>query len=112
VQIFFLALFEEKLNKLLDQQTLAGYPVSGLTGYPAGQFGIPPDIGYQKGRIIRSDIRCISTKLIFAVILHNCGNTREKRYTFRIQILPVHLQIWTKSNTIPSTETSTQQFFQ
>jgi hypothetical protein len=33
-------------------QTLAGYPVSGLTGYPAGypagQFGIRPNTGYQK----------------------------------------------------------------
>jgi hypothetical protein len=44
---FFLALVEEKIRK-----SLAGYPVSGLTGYPAGypadQFGIRPDTGYQK----------------------------------------------------------------
>jgi hypothetical protein len=37
------------------------YPVSGLTGYPAGypadQFGIRPDTGYKK----RPDIRCIPT---------------------------------------------------
>jgi hypothetical protein len=50
--IFFLALFEEKLNKLLGWLTLAGYPVgypgSGPTGYPAVQFGNRPDTGYQK----------------------------------------------------------------
>jgi hypothetical protein len=46
---FCLALFAEKLNKLLDQLNIvAGYPVSGLTGYPAGQSGIRPDTGYQK----------------------------------------------------------------
>jgi hypothetical protein len=28
--------------------TLAGYPVSGLTGYPAGQSGIRLDTGYEK----------------------------------------------------------------
>jgi hypothetical protein len=28
-----------------------GYPVSGLTGYPAGQSGIRSDTGYKKGRI-------------------------------------------------------------
>jgi hypothetical protein len=40
--------------------TSAGYPVSGLTGYPAGQSGIRSDTGYKKGRIIRpADIRCI-----------------------------------------------------
>jgi hypothetical protein len=56
---YFLALFEEKIRKSLDQLhgTLAGYPVSGLTGYPADQFGIRPDTGYKKGRIIRPDIR-------------------------------------------------------
>jgi hypothetical protein len=32
----------------LTSYTLAGYPVSGLTGYPAGQFGIRPDTEYQK----------------------------------------------------------------
>jgi hypothetical protein len=52
VQIFFPALFEGKLNKLFDNLTSAGYPVSGLTrypaGYPAGQSGIRPDTGYQK----------------------------------------------------------------
>jgi hypothetical protein len=42
------ALFEEKLNKLLDQLNIAGYPVSGLTRYPAGQSGIRPDTGYKK----------------------------------------------------------------
>jgi hypothetical protein len=41
--IFFLALFEEKLNKLLGWLTLAG-----PTGYPAVQFGNRPDTGYQK----------------------------------------------------------------
>jgi hypothetical protein len=50
VQIFCLALFEEKLNKLLDQRNNSR--ISGLTGYPAGylagQSGIRPDTGYQK----------------------------------------------------------------
>jgi hypothetical protein len=48
VQIFFLALNVEKLNKLLDQLNISRirYPVSGLTGYPAEQSGIRPDTGY------------------------------------------------------------------
>jgi hypothetical protein len=68
VQIFFLALFEEKLNKLpvLDQLNICR--ISG-TGYPALLdirldiqhdnlvSGRIPDI--KKGRIIRPDIRCI-----------------------------------------------------
>jgi hypothetical protein len=33
--------------------TLAGYPISGLTGYLTVKSGIRPDIGYKKGRIIR-----------------------------------------------------------
>jgi hypothetical protein len=62
VQIFVFALFEEKLNKLLDPLTLArfpaGYPVSGLTGYRAGQSYIRPDIE-NAGLSGRPDIRCI-----------------------------------------------------
>jgi hypothetical protein len=38
VQIYFLAIFEEKLNKFLNQQTLAGYPV------PVPLSGWIPDI--------------------------------------------------------------------
>jgi hypothetical protein len=49
---------------------LAGYPECGLTGYPAGQYGIRPDTGYgikkagyPSGRIsVRPDIRCIPNK--------------------------------------------------
>jgi hypothetical protein len=37
----------------LDQVNIAGYPVSSLTGYPAGQSGIRLDTGYKKGHIIR-----------------------------------------------------------
>jgi hypothetical protein len=48
VQIFYLALFEEKLNKLLDQLNQANL-VSGRI----------PDI--KKDRIIQPDIRCIPT---------------------------------------------------
>jgi hypothetical protein len=44
VQIFFAALFEEKLNRLLD---------------PAGQFGIRPDIGYKKMPDYPAGYRCI-----------------------------------------------------
>jgi hypothetical protein len=45
---FFLALFEGKTKLITDTRywinlTLAGYPVSGLSGYPAGQSGIRPD---------------------------------------------------------------------
>jgi hypothetical protein len=49
-KFFVVALFEEKLNKLLEQLNISRipYPVSGLTGYPAGQSGIRPDTGYQK----------------------------------------------------------------
>jgi hypothetical protein len=54
VQIFF-SLFEEKISKSLDQLYISR--ISGLTGYPAGQFGIRSDTGYKKGRIIRPDIR-------------------------------------------------------
>jgi hypothetical protein len=43
-----LALFEEKIVNHWTSYTLAGYPaghpVSGLTGYPAGKFGMRPDI--------------------------------------------------------------------
>jgi hypothetical protein len=45
VQIFFLALFEEKLNNYwITGLTGTGYPA----GYPAEQSGIRPDTGYQK----------------------------------------------------------------
>jgi hypothetical protein len=56
-QIFFLAVFEEKLYKLLDQLNISRISgrISGIrpdirypAGYPAGQFGIRPDTGYQK----------------------------------------------------------------
>jgi hypothetical protein len=52
VQIFFLALFEEKLYKLLDQLN-----ISRISGIRQGNLvsGRIPDI--KKGRIIRSDIR-------------------------------------------------------
>jgi hypothetical protein len=63
----FLALSEEKLNKLLDQLKINWIPVSGrisgltgyLAGYPAGQSSIRSDTGtgYKKGRIFRLDIR-------------------------------------------------------
>jgi hypothetical protein len=52
MQIFFLPFFKKKL---LDQLNIGR--ISGLTGYPAGQSGIRPDL--KKGRIIRPDIRCI-----------------------------------------------------
>jgi hypothetical protein len=59
VQIFFLALFKEKVKKLKKiigyGKQPSGYPVSGLTGYPALQSGFRPDTGYKK----RPDIRCI-----------------------------------------------------
>jgi hypothetical protein len=45
---FFLAFFEEKLNKLFDHLNITGSRISGLTGYPAGQSGIRPDTGYKK----------------------------------------------------------------
>jgi hypothetical protein len=51
---FFLTLtIIKKISKSLDQlyisriSGLAGFP----DGYPADQFGIRPDTGYQKGRI-------------------------------------------------------------
>jgi hypothetical protein len=50
VKIFF-ALFEGKIRNSLDYPLAGypvGYPVSGLTGYPADQFGIRPDTGYHK----------------------------------------------------------------
>jgi hypothetical protein len=39
--------------------TGTGYPVPGLTGYPAQKSVIRPDTRYQKDRIIRTDIRYI-----------------------------------------------------
>jgi hypothetical protein len=66
MQIFSVALFEQKLNKLLDQlniSRISGIRASGyLAGYPAGPSGIRPDTGYKKGRIVRPDIRCITTR--------------------------------------------------
>jgi hypothetical protein len=56
VQIFFLALFEEKLNKLLDQLNISR--ISGIRpDIRQGNLvsGRIPDI--KKGRIIRPDIR-------------------------------------------------------
>jgi hypothetical protein len=44
VQIFFLALFEEKLYKLLDPRNISW--ISCFTGYPAGQSGTYP-AGYR-----------------------------------------------------------------
>jgi hypothetical protein len=71
---FFLALFEEKNTSITGSVTLAGclagYPVSGLTGYLAGQSGIRLVTGYQK----RPDIRCIPT--------HEC-----RRYFFNLLII-------------------------
>jgi hypothetical protein len=58
VHIFCLTLFEEKLNKFINQINIDR--ISGLTEYPAGypawQSAIRPDTGYQKGWIIRPDI--------------------------------------------------------
>jgi hypothetical protein len=48
VHIFFLPYLKENLINYLISLTSAGYPVSGLTRYPAGQSGIRPDTGYQK----------------------------------------------------------------
>jgi hypothetical protein len=67
VQIFFLALFEEKLNNLPDIQ----YPALPDIRYPALPdirhdnlvSGRIPDI--KKGRIIRPDIRCIPTPNLY-----------------------------------------------
>jgi hypothetical protein len=42
---FFLALFEEKIRKSLDQlhiSRLSGWDILYPAGYPAGQFGIRP----------------------------------------------------------------------
>jgi hypothetical protein len=57
VQFFFLPYLKENYINYWISLTVAGFPVSGLTGYPAGQSGIRPDDGYQKGRIILPDIR-------------------------------------------------------
>jgi hypothetical protein len=49
---FFLPYLKENLINYWISYTVAGYPagypVSGLTGYPAEQSGIRPDTGYQK----------------------------------------------------------------
>jgi hypothetical protein len=56
VQIFFLALFEEKLNKLLDQPTISW--ISGMTIWYPAFFDIRYPAGYQIGQPdIRPDIR-------------------------------------------------------
>jgi hypothetical protein len=39
---------KKNLINYWNSKTLAVYPVSGLTGYPAGQSDIRPDTGYQK----------------------------------------------------------------
>jgi hypothetical protein len=64
---FFLLYLKKNLINYWNSYTLAGYSVSGLTGYPAGQSGIRPDTGYQKRPEIsgRPDIRCIPRKNIF-----------------------------------------------
>jgi hypothetical protein len=62
VQIFFLSLFNEKINKLLDQGNISRISgrIFGIRpyGYPEGQSGVRPDTGYQK----RPDIRCIPSQ--------------------------------------------------
>jgi hypothetical protein len=37
-------IFSKNVKKYRIRSTLAGYPVSGLTGYPAVKSGIRPDI--------------------------------------------------------------------
>jgi hypothetical protein len=83
VQIFFLALFEEKLNKLLDQLKIScifgrisgiwSYRISGRAiWYPAAYTG------YKKGRIIRPEIRCIpknyKDKVVVPVLIRSVGD--------------------------------------
>jgi hypothetical protein len=71
VQIFFLALFEEKQNKLLDQLNISQISVLTGTGYPAlpdirqGNLvsGRIPDIK-KDGLSGRPDIRCIPSIII------------------------------------------------
>jgi hypothetical protein len=41
---------------------LAGYPVSGFTGYTAGQSGIRLGTGYKKGRISGASLSKIIKK--------------------------------------------------
>jgi hypothetical protein len=48
VQIFFLPYLKKNEINFWVSETLAGYTVSGLTGYPAVQSGIRPDTGYLK----------------------------------------------------------------
>jgi hypothetical protein len=50
--LFFLPYLEKHQINYWISKAFAGYPVSGLTGYPAGQSGIRPDTGYKKDRII------------------------------------------------------------
>jgi hypothetical protein len=67
MQIFFLALFEEKLNKLLDQLNIIRQDIRHPALLDIWQCnpisGRIPDM--KKGRIIRSDIWCIPKKIDF-----------------------------------------------
>jgi hypothetical protein len=47
MHIFFLALFEKKLINYWISLTFARYPVSGLTRYPAVQYGTRYPAGYR-----------------------------------------------------------------
>jgi hypothetical protein len=58
---------------------VAGYPVFGRTGYPAGQSGIRPDT--KKGRIIRPDIRCIPTSGHWKEEVSQIGTTGTSKYS-------------------------------
>jgi hypothetical protein len=68
----FLALFEEKISKSLDQlyRTLAGYPVSGLALYPAGQAG----------RIIRCIPNAYIRIVVGAASHYGSGDTKVVRF--------------------------------
>jgi hypothetical protein len=48
VHIFFLPYLKKNQINYWISSTLAGYPVSGLTEYPAVQSGTQQDTGYQK----------------------------------------------------------------
>jgi hypothetical protein len=56
----------------VTSHTFAGYPVSGLPGYPADQFGIRPDTGYKKrpdypaGRISGASLVLVKLKILEA----------------------------------------------
>jgi hypothetical protein len=72
LEFFFQALFEEKLNKLMEQLNIIRIS------------GIRPDTGFQKGRIIRPDIRCIPNNgfyephFFFLIFFLICGKVKIK----------------------------------